>query len=64
MTGYYWETDRFYAELDKKITKSFNDTIAMQKSYADKGKKISPRNAAYIIAVGRVAKAMKLRGWY
>ncbi len=64
VTGYYWETERFYAELDKKITKSFNDTIAMQKSYADKGKKISPRNAAYIIAVDRVAKAMKVRGWY
>ncbi len=64
ITGYYWDTDRFYAELDKKITKSFYDTIAMQKTYADKGKKINTRMAAYIIAVDRVARAMKARGWY
>ena len=64
ITGDYWDTDVFYAKLDKKITRSFNDTVAMQKSYADKGKKINYRMAAYIIAVGRVAKAMKARGWY
>ena len=63
-TGDYWDTDIFYAKLDKKITKSFNDTIAMQKEYAAKGEKINPRMAAYIIAVDRVAKAMKTRGWY
>ncbi len=64
MSGYYWDTDNFYAQLDKKITKAYMDTIGMQKQYADKGKKISPRTAAYIVAVDRVAKAMKLRGWY
>ncbi|HUC38501.1 MAG TPA: glutamate dehydrogenase, partial [Candidatus Acidoferrum sp.] len=64
VTGDYWDTDVFYAKLDKKITKSFNDTMAMQKEYAAKGQKINPRMAAYIIAVDRVAKAMKARGWY
>ena len=64
ITGDYWDTDVFYAKLDKKITRSFNDTVAMQKSYAGKGTKITPRMAAYIIAVDRVAKAMKARGWY
>ncbi len=64
ITGDYWDTDLFYAKLDKKITKSFNDTIAMQNEYANKGEKINPRMAAYIIAVDRVAKAMKARGWY
>jgi glutamate dehydrogenase (NAD(P)+) len=63
-TGYYWETERFDAELDKKITTSFKETMAMQKKYADSGEKINPRMAAYIIAVDRVAKAMKIRGWY
>ncbi len=64
ITGDYWDTDLFYAKLDKKITKSFNATIAMQKEYVAKGEKINPRMAAYIIAVERVAKAMKARGWY
>jgi glutamate dehydrogenase (NAD(P)+) len=64
ITGDYWDTDLFYAKLDKKMTKSFNDTVAMQKAYAAQGQKINPRMAAYIIAVDRVAKAMKARGWY
>ncbi len=28
------------------------------------GKNVSPRVAAYVIAVERVADAMKFRGWY
>ncbi len=64
INGYYWETDDFYAKLDKILTKSFKSTIDMRKSYMDNGKRISPRTAAYIVAVDRVAKAMKVRGWY
>ncbi len=64
VTGDYWDTSLFYSKLDKKLTKSFNDTMALQKEYASKGQKINPRMAAYIIAVDRVAKAMKARGWY
>ena len=62
--GYYWGEDEVYKKLDTIITKSFGDMIQMQKDYASKGKKISTRMAAYIIAVGRVANAMKVRGWY
>ncbi len=64
MAGYYWTEDEIYKKLDTIITRSFNEVVATQKSYADKGKKISPRTGAYIVAVDRVAKAMKLRGWY
>ncbi len=64
VSGYYWDTPRFDAELDKIITQSFRDTMATQKGYADKKQKISPRMAAYVIAVDRVARAMKARGWY
>ncbi len=63
-TGDYWETDLFYAKLDKIISKSFHDTMDVQAAYAAKGKKINPRMAAYIIALDRVAKAMKAKGWY
>ncbi len=62
--NYYWDTERFYTELDRIMTRSFNATIATQKDYAAKGRKISPRMAAYVIAVDRVARAMKARGWY
>jgi glutamate dehydrogenase (NAD(P)+) len=62
--GYYWSADEVYQKLDKIITKSFIDVMAIKKEYDDRGKKIAPRTAAYIIAVDRVAKAMKVRGWY
>ncbi len=62
--GYYWTQDDVYKKLDTIITRSFNDVMAMQKKYESDGKRISPRTAAYIVAVDRVAKAMKARGWY
>ncbi len=64
MGGYYWTADEVYDKLDKIITKSYLDTMAVKKEYEEKGKMITPRNAAYIIAIGRVAAAMKARGWY
>jgi glutamate dehydrogenase (NAD(P)+) len=62
--GYYWTQDEVYRKLDAIMTKSFSYVIETQKKYAQTGKKISPRTAAYVIAVGRVASAMKARGWY
>lgn len=62
--NYYWTEEDVYKRLDTIITRSFNDVIAMQKRYKDQGKRISPRDAAYIVAVDRVARAMKVRGWY
>jgi glutamate dehydrogenase (NAD(P)+) len=64
INGYYWTADEVYSKLDKIITRSFNDVMKMQSDYAAKGKKINPRMSAYIIAVDRVAKTMKARGWY
>ncbi|MDE1823501.1 MAG: Glu/Leu/Phe/Val dehydrogenase [Candidatus Micrarchaeota archaeon] len=62
--NYYWSEQDVYSRLDHIITRSYNDVIAMQETYRKRGRKISPRMAAYIVAVDRVAKAMKLRGWY
>ncbi|MEM3554607.1 MAG: Glu/Leu/Phe/Val dehydrogenase [Candidatus Micrarchaeaceae archaeon] len=62
--GYYWTAEEVYSKLDKIITKSFVDVMNTKKEYEAKGQKITPRTAAYIIAVDRVAKAMKARGWY
>jgi glutamate dehydrogenase (NAD(P)+) len=63
-SGYYWKADEVYRRLDEIITKSFRDVIAAQEAYAKSGKRVSTRTAAYTIAVDRVAKAMKARGWY
>ncbi len=59
INGYYWSLDEVYSRLDTKISKSFWDTINMAEKY-----KTFPRMGAYILAVDRVAKAMKARGWY
>ena len=61
---YYWEAQEVYDKLDKIITKSYYDMLAMKKSYDEKRVKITLRMAAYIIAVDRVATAMRVRGWY
>ena len=62
--SYYWTIDEVYQRLDKIITASFNSTIRTQNEYKDRGIKITPRDAAYIVSVDRVAKTMKTRGWY
>ncbi len=62
--GYYWTQDDVYSRLAGIMSKSFADVVATQAKYTQAGKRIGPRTAAYIIAVGRVAAAMKARGWY
>jgi glutamate dehydrogenase (NAD(P)+) len=62
--GYYWDIEDVNSRLDRIITKSFWDVMKMQSEYTARGKKINARMAAYIIAVDRVAKTMKARGWY
>lgn len=59
INGFYWDIDDVYNKLDKKVSKSFWDTTETMAKY-----KANPRMAAYIVAVERIAKAMKLRGWY
>jgi glutamate dehydrogenase (NAD(P)+) len=57
-TGDYWDEETVYSRLDKKMTKAFRDVLEMSL----KGK-TDMRTAAYMVAVQRVANAMKLRGW-
>ncbi len=62
--SFYWNENDVYSRLDAILTRSFSDVMKAQREYMGKGKRISPRTAAYIVAVGRVAAAMKIRGWY
>ena len=56
--NYYWPKDEVLEKLEKIMTDAFNDVADL----AEK-EKLYPRDAAYIIAVRRVALAVEGRGW-
>ena len=56
--NYYWTRDEVLGKLDLKMTEAF---IAV--SDLAKAKKLSMRDAAYVIAVDRVVQACRDRGW-
>ncbi|MCK4261581.1 glutamate dehydrogenase, partial [bacterium] len=55
---YYWDEKEVYQRLDKKMTTAYYSVLD-----ASKKSGINMRQAAYVVAVGRVVEAMKLRGW-
>lgn len=57
--GYYWT----YDEIAKKEEDTMVDAIAEVWKIKEEHN-VSMRKAAYMRSVGRVAEAMKLRGWY
>jgi glutamate dehydrogenase len=56
--NYYWERDEVLGKLDVKMTSAFEAVLDMAKK-----KNLYMRDAAYLIAVVRVAQACKDRGW-
>ncbi len=56
--NYYWEKDEVLGKLDVKMTSAF---IAV--SELAQKRNLHMRDAAYVIAVGRVAQACRDRGW-
>ncbi len=56
--NYYWTKDEVLQRLDTKITQAFNSVLEMSE-----GQKVLMRDAAYMVAIDRVVKAMELRGW-
>jgi glutamate dehydrogenase (NAD(P)+) len=56
--NYYWEKDEVLERLNSKMTNAFLAVYDMAKS-----KNITMRDAAYVIAISRVAQAVKARGW-
>jgi len=53
-----WGLEEVYRRLDEKMTFAYGTVLDASQRYG-----IDMRKAAYIIAVGRVVEAMKLRGW-
>jgi glutamate dehydrogenase (NAD(P)+) len=57
-TNYYWEKDEVLGKVDLKMTAAFHAVHDLART-----QKLFMRDAAYAIAVSRVAKACKDRGW-
>jgi glutamate dehydrogenase/leucine dehydrogenase len=57
--NYAWTEDEVNNRLDQKITKAFHEVWDMAQKH-----KVNMREAAYMVAVDRVAKATKIRGFY
>jgi glutamate dehydrogenase (NAD(P)+) len=55
---FYWDEAMVNERLDKQITTAFQAVHTMAQA-----KKVDTRVAAYLVAVDRVAEAVRLRGW-
>ncbi|MEG1427937.1 MAG: glutamate dehydrogenase, partial [Oscillospiraceae bacterium] len=56
--NYFWPKDEVLEKLDFKMTSAFEAVYAISKE-----KNMYMRDAAYVVAINRVAEAVKLRGW-
>jgi glutamate dehydrogenase (NAD(P)+) len=54
----YWELEEIHWRLKEKMTRAFKSVHEMHQN-----KKVNMRQAAYLVAVARVAEACRLRGW-
>ena len=55
---YYWDEEQVHQRLSRHMKNAFQSVLTESLK-----RKISMRLAAYIVAVARVAEAMRLRGW-
>ena len=55
---YYWSEEMVHERLDEKMTKAFHAVHHMAET-----QKVNNRIAAYLVAIDRVAQAVRLRGW-
>jgi len=56
--NFYWTKEEVLEKLDSKMTTAFHSVLDMSES-----RKVYMRDAAYMVAIDRVVKAMQLRGW-
>jgi glutamate dehydrogenase (NAD(P)+) len=56
--NFYWTHDEVLQRLDTKMTQAFQSVLEMSENH-----KVYMRDAAYMVAIDRVVKAMELRGW-
>ena len=56
--GYYWDESEVHQRLDQRMTSAFWKVHEMAQQH-----QVDYRKAAYLVAVSRVAEAVRLRGW-
>ena len=56
--NFYWTREEVIEKLDTKMTQAFSSVLEMSEK-----EKVYMRDAAYMVAIARVVKAMELRGW-
>jgi len=56
--NFYWTKEEVLERLDTKMTQAFTSVLETAES-----EKVYMRDAAYMVAIQRVVKAMELRGW-
>lgn len=56
--NYFWPKEEVLEKLDQKMTAAFHAVHKLSQE-----KNLYMRDAAYVIAINRVAEAVKLRGW-
>jgi glutamate dehydrogenase len=56
--NFYWSRDEVLQRLDQKMTKAFHDVLQMALE-----RKVYMRDAAYLVAIDKVVRSMRLRGW-
>ena len=59
LQAFFWEEDQVNQHLEKVMTRGFREVLQIAKEY-----NVHMRTAAYILAVGRVAEATRIRGIY
>ena len=56
--NFYWSREEVLRKLDENMTTAFQSVLDMSLQKA-----VYMRDAAYMVAIDKVVKAMKLRGW-
>ena len=59
LQSFFWEEKQVNEHLEKIMTRSFHEVLAIAKKHG-----VHMRTAAYILGVGRVAEATRIRGIY
>ena len=59
LQAFFWEEAQVNQHLEKVMTRAFQEVLATSKKYG-----VHMRTAAYVLAVGRVAEATRIRGIY
>jgi len=59
LQNYYWTEEEINEKLEINMNKAFDDLYAMHKKH-----NVDMRTAAYMVAIDKLARAMKARGWF